>query len=253
MNDPLVLGVRIGSLDAAALISATLRSVRERRKEIILPVNAHFLNLAGDEKWLRDFANGDGVHVVADGKGVLLAARVLGTRVPKHIRFSEWVHRLFEIAEMDGLSCFFLGAEDEIVQMARGMVQTERPALRIVGTHRGFFDWRGEANELLVQMINRSRPDILLVGMSMGVEERWAIENSCRLDVGAIVLGAGCFEWLSGRTSVAPPWMSDVHLEWVYRLLQEPRRLWKRYLIGNPLFLIRILKERYRNAVRRHR
>ncbi len=253
MKDPVVLGVRIGSLDARELTDATLRSARERRKEIVLPVNAHFMNLSNREPWMREFANGDGIHVVADGKGVLLAARALGVNIPRHIRFSAWVHHLFEVAEQGGLSFFFLGAEEEIVRKAKVLVQEERPGLRIIGTHGGFFDWPGETNERLVQMINRSRPDVLLVGMSMGVEERWALENRCRIDVGAIVLGAGCFEWLSGRTSVAPPWMSDMHLEWVYRLIQEPRRLWKRYLVGNPWFLATIMKERYRNAVQRNR
>jgi N-acetylglucosaminyldiphosphoundecaprenol N-acetyl-beta-D-mannosaminyltransferase len=233
-------------LDSAELIAATICSARERGKEIILPVNAHFLNLAAREDWLCEFANGDGVHVVADGKGVLLAARLARSQIPKHIRFSEWVHLLFAAGEKEGLSFFFLGAKEERVRRAKERVQKEWPALKMVGTHAGYFDRNGKANEKLIRLINDCRPDILLVGMSMPVEERWVLENRDRIDVGTIVLGAGCFEWLSGRTSVAPRWMSDVHLEWLYRLIQEPRRLWKRYLIGNPQFLVRILRERYR-------
>jgi N-acetylglucosaminyldiphosphoundecaprenol N-acetyl-beta-D-mannosaminyltransferase len=84
--------------------------------------------------------------------------------------------------------------------------------------------------------------------MSMPVDERWALENRHRLNVGAIVLGAGCFEWLSGKTTVAPRWLTELHLEWLFRLIQEPGRLWKRYILGNPLFILRILKERYHRA-----
>jgi N-acetylglucosaminyldiphosphoundecaprenol N-acetyl-beta-D-mannosaminyltransferase len=235
-------------LDAADLINATLRSASGRLKEIVLPVNAHFMNLARGEEWLRDFANGEGVHVVADGRGVLLAARLLRAGVPNHIRFSEWVHLLFRSAEERGLSFFFLGAEKERVEKARDLVRKERPALRIVGAHHGYFKWPSQTNEELVQMINDCRPDILLVGMSMPIEERWVVEHRDRLDVGVVILGAGCFEWLSGKTSVAPRWVSALHLEWVFRLIQEPRRLWKRYLIGIPQFLMSILKERFRRV-----
>ncbi len=245
-DDLKVLGVRMGSLDSAGLVSTTISSARERKKEIILPVNAHFLNLAAQEGWLRDFANGDGVHVVADGKGVLLAARLVRSQIPEHIRFSEWVHLLFAAGEREALSFFFLGAREDRVRRAKERVQKEWPHLKIVGTHTGYFDRNGKANERLIGSINNCRPDILLAGMSMPVDERWVLENRARIDVGTIVLGAGCFEWLSGETSVAPPWMSDVHLEWLFRLIQEPRRLWKRYLIGNPHFLLRIVKERYR-------
>ncbi len=244
MSDPAILGVRVGSLDAGGLIDAAVRSASGRLKEIILPVNAHFLNLASRESWLREFANREGVQVVADGRGVLLAARLLGCRVPQQIRFVEWVHCLFGAAEKEGLSLFFLGAEGERVRRAGEVVQRERPAIRIVGVHHGYFEFPGQANEEVVRLINESRPDILLLGMSMPVEERWVRENRERLDVGVIVLGAGCFEWLSGRTSVAPRWLSALHVEWLYRLIQEPRRLWKRYLVGNPQFLVSVLKER---------
>jgi N-acetylglucosaminyldiphosphoundecaprenol N-acetyl-beta-D-mannosaminyltransferase len=204
------------------------------------------MNLAAAEKWLRDFANNKWVHVVADGKGVLLAARALRGGIPNHIRFSEWVHRLFDTVEKERLSVFFLGARDERVQRAKELVEKARPGMRIVGVHTGYFDQSGPANEELILLINETRPDVLLLGMSMPVEERWILENRYRLDVGAVVLGAGCFEWLSGKTSVAPQWLSNLHLEWMYRLVQEPRRLWKRYLVGNPQFLVRILRERYR-------
>lgn len=251
MNDPIILGVRVGSMDAEGLITATVRSACKRLGEVVLPVNAHFLNLAARQSWLQAFANDSSVHVVADGRGVLLAARVLRSRIPMHIRFSEWVHLLFATAKEKGLSIFFLGAEEEKVRKARERVLREWPAIKIVGAHRGYFDWPGEVNDELVRMINANSPDILLVGMSMPVEERWVLDNRQRLNVGCIVLGAGCFEWLSGATSVAPRWVSDLHLEWLYRLIQEPQRLWRRYLIGNPEFLARVLIERRSRAERR--
>lgn len=237
-------------MDAAGLIAATVRSACERLQEVILPVNAHFLNLAARQAWLQEFANQESVHVVADGRGVLLAARVLGSRIPRHIRFSEWVRLLFATAEKKGLSIFFLGAEEERVRRASERVQKEWPSIKIVGTHPGFFDWPGQVNDELVRLINDRKPDILLLGMSMPVEEQWVRENRQRIDVGTIVLGAGCFEWLSGKTAVAPQWMSDFHLEWFFRLIQEPRRLWRRYLIGNPEFVARVFTERFKRAER---
>jgi N-acetylglucosaminyldiphosphoundecaprenol N-acetyl-beta-D-mannosaminyltransferase len=248
VSDPEILGVRISPLNSSDLIATTVRSVRERQKEVILPVNAHFLNLAAREAWLRDFANSEGVHVVADGKGVLLAARALRLHIPEHIRFVEWVHLLFARADKEGMSIFFLGGDAATVRQAEEEVKRERPGLKIVGAHTGYFDHQGPVSQEVVRRINDCSPDILLVGMSMPVDERWALENRHRLNVGAIVLGAGCFEWLSGKTTVAPRWLTELHLEWLFRLIQEPGRLWKRYILGNPLFILRILKERYHRA-----
>jgi len=238
-----VLGIRIDPATPDSLLATVEQSVAGRTRDIILPVNAHFLNLVGEHGWLKDLTGADRVHVVADGKGVMLASALMGARLPAQIRFADWVFKLFQRAGEKGLSVFFLGAEDRIVRQAALEVGKGYPALRIVGTHNGFFPKTREGSLEVVSLVNKAHPDILLIGMSMPVEEQWVREHWNELDAGVIILGSGCFEWLAGRVKSAPRWVSAVYLEWLFRLIQEPRRLWRRYLIGNPRFLVNVLRQ----------
>jgi len=239
-----VLGIRVNPATPESLLATVEHSVTARRGDIIIPINAHFINLVAQNEWLEDLAAAPGVHVVADGKGIMLASALMGTKLPAQIRFADWVYKLFERAAEKGLSLFFLGAKDEIVRQAATEVRKCYPTLKVLGTHDGFFQRTREANQAVVSTINNARPDILLFGMSMPLEEQWVLEHRNQLDVGIIVLGSGCFEWLAGKVKSAPHWVSAVYCEWLFRLLQEPRRLWRRYLIGNPRFLLRVLHHR---------
>ncbi len=129
------------------------------------------------------------------------------------------------------------------------------PDLEISGVHHGYFDHSagGAASEEVVEEINASAPDILLVGLGMPLQERWLMENIDRLDVGVALTGGAVFDYASGRLRRGPRLLTDNGFEWLARLLLEPRRLWRRYLLGNPLFLLRVLRQRasYIGLVRR--
>ena len=116
------------------------------------------------------------------------------------------------------------------------------PELEIAGVRHGYFD-RSE-NEAVVEEINAAAPDILLVGLGMPLQERWLMENRQRLDVGVALTGGAVFDYVSGRVRRGPRLLTRGGLEWLARLLAEPRRLWRRYLVGNPLFLLRVLRQR---------
>jgi N-acetylglucosaminyldiphosphoundecaprenol N-acetyl-beta-D-mannosaminyltransferase len=107
--------------------------------------------------------------------------------------------------------------------------------------HEGYFEKTGASNDRLIEEINRTQPDVLLTGFSMPIEEKWLMENKERLDANLFILGAGCFEFLAGNVPTCPKWLSQVYLEWLFRLITEPSRLFKRYIIGNPLFAARVL------------
>jgi N-acetylglucosaminyldiphosphoundecaprenol N-acetyl-beta-D-mannosaminyltransferase len=122
------------------------------------------------------------------------------------------------------------------------------PGLEIAGIQHGYFDKTAGSseNEAVVALINQVKPDILVIGFGMPLQERWLLENWDRLDAKvAIPIGAG-FDYLAGVTPRAPRWMTDHGLEWLGRLIIEPRRLWKRYIIGNPLFFYRLVKYQLR-------
>lgn len=141
---------------------------------------------------------------------------------------------------------FFLGSKPGIAEKAAQRLQERHPNLVIAGTHHGYFDKTPGSleNEAIIQQINAARPNILIVAFGMPLQEKWLMENWERIDANIALTGGAVFDYISGELARAPRWMTDNGLEWLGRLLIEPGRLWKRYVIGNPLFLWRILLQR---------
>jgi N-acetylglucosaminyldiphosphoundecaprenol N-acetyl-beta-D-mannosaminyltransferase len=240
-----VLGVGVDALTVEELQAEVWRLVRVERRGLVLNVNAHCLNLCHEDPALRAFFNGADV-VFCDGAGVMLAARILGGRIPERITYADWAWRLAAFAAAEDLSLYFLGARPGVAYEAAERLKERHPNLKISGVRHGHFDCSPGSleNEAVVGEINAASPDILLVGLGMPLQERWLMENARRLDVGAALTGGAVFDYVSGRLWRGPPLLTDNGLEWLARLLAEPRRLWRRYLIGNPLFLLRVVKQR---------
>ncbi len=232
-------------LTAEELRAEVGRLVRSRERGLVLNVNAYCLNLCYEDPKLRGFLNG--AHVVfCDGAGVLLAARILGRRIPERITYADWAWQLAALAAAQGLSVYFLGARPGIAQEAARRLRDSYPALEIAGVRHGYFDHSAGSpeNGAVVEEINARAPDILLVGLGMPLQERWLMENGHRLDAGVVLTGGAVFDYVSGRLRRGRRLLTDNGFEWLARLLVEPRRLWRRYLIGNPLFLLRVLRQR---------
>ena len=220
------------------------RLIRNGNRGSVLNVNVHCLNLCYEDPELRAFLNGADV-VFCDGAGVMLAARLLGRRIPERITYADWAWRLAAFAEAEGFSLYLLGARPGMAQEAARRLQARYPDLEIVGVRHGFFDHAAGSpeNEAIVREINDARPDILLVGMGMPLQEYWLMENRDRLQAGVVLTGGGVFDYVSGGLRRGPRILTHSGFEWLARLLVEPRRLWRRYLIGNPLFLLRVLRQ----------
>ncbi len=240
-----ILGVSLQVCSKDELLDWIDRWARERRRSLVLSGNAHSLNLAHQQPWLRELMEKADV-VRVDGVGLQLAGAVLGEWVPPRATWADWGWELAERCAREELSLFFLGAAPGVAdEVAARMVQ-RFPSLRIVGVHHGLFDHSvgSPGNEAVIQEINRARPDVLVVGLGMPLQERWLADNWERVDATVGLTCGGMFDYLSGRARRAPRWMTDHGLEWLGRLLIEPRRLWRRYLLGNPLFLWRLLLQR---------
>ena len=221
------------------------RLVRGGRRGRVLNANAHCLNLCYEDPKLRDFLNGAEV-VFCDGAGVMLAARMLGRRIPQRITYADWIWQLADLAAAQGFSLYLLGARPGVAREAAMRLRERYPNLEIVGFRHGYFDHSAGSpeNEAVVEEIKASAPDILLVGLGMPLQERWLMENIDRLDAGVALTGGAVFDYVSGRLRRGPRLLRENGFEWLARLLVEPRRLWRRYLIGNPLFLLRVLRQR---------
>ena len=240
-----MLGVGVDPITIEELHAEIERLARSGERGTVLNVNANCLNLLYGSPALREFFAAADV-VFCDGSGVMLAARLLGKRLPARITYADWAWQLAAFAEAEGLSIFLLGAEPGVARRAAQHLLARHPSLRISGVRHGYFDNTpgSPENEAVLREINTTRPDLLLVGLGMSLQERWLMQNRDRLEAGVALTGGAVFDYVSGGLRRGPPLLTDNGFEWLGRLLLEPRRLWRRYLLGNPLFLLRVLRQR---------
>lgn len=240
-----ILGVHVHPLTVEQLHNYLAWAIDTNQHQLVLHVNVHALNLAERQPWLHEFFNRAEI-VFCDGAGVILGARILGYYIPERITYADWIWQLGEFAEQNHYSLFFLGAKPGIAEKAAARLQERFPAIQITGVQHGYFDKSAHhpENEAVIDAINSAKPDILLVGMGMPLQERWLCDNWDRVESNIALTGGAVFDYLSGELQRAPRWMTDHSLEWLGRLIIEPQRLWKRYLVGNPQFLWSVLKEK---------
>jgi len=241
----LVLGVPISIIEVDRLHQFIAARCSENGRALVLHANVLLLNLAYKQEWLRHYFKQADV-VFCDGSGVQLGAKLLGYTIPERITYADWTWRLAEFCEAHQLSLFFLGARPGVAEKAANRLRERFPELKIVDTHDGYFDKSPDSieNREVIREINDSQPDILLIGFGMPIQERWLMENWDQLNVKIGLTGGAVFDYISGNLKRAPRWMTDHGLEWLGRLIIEPKRLWKRYIVGNPLFLWRVVKQK---------
>jgi N-acetylglucosaminyldiphosphoundecaprenol N-acetyl-beta-D-mannosaminyltransferase len=205
-------------------------------------VNAHTLNLVAADPGYRDLlARGDAIF--GDGTGVRWAAKFQGIRVRDNLVGTDFVPHLFTTSPPDRFSYFMLGATQETVYSAAEYARREFATWRLAGVHHGYVK-EDSASRAAIAQINASGADVLLVGMGNPIQERW-IDRWKREIKAPVCLGiGGLFDYWAGNVERAPQWVRKIGYEWAWRLYQEPRAKAKRYLIGNPLFLYHITRER---------
>jgi N-acetylglucosaminyldiphosphoundecaprenol N-acetyl-beta-D-mannosaminyltransferase len=238
-----ILGVQVDVIDTDGLHRAIAQSIHQQRRDVYAYVNINAINIARSDERFQSFLNR--AHVVyCDGEGVRLGARILGQYLPPRVVLTYWIWELCELLERENFSVFFLGSTAQFVREAVERVHARFPAIRIVGSHHGYFAKHGRESDAVVETVNRAAPNVLIVGFGMPMQEFWIEENFTRLNANVILPAGSMINYTAGRKSMAPQWMANHGMEWLYRFFQEPGRLWKRYLIGNPSFMFRIVLER---------
>ncbi len=173
----------------------------------------------------------------ADGSGVRLAAKKVGVNIKENVNGTDLMPHLCQAAKDKGLSIYLLGAQEGVAEKTAQNLTRLYPGLLIAGYQHGFFE-PSESTQV-VNQINHSGADILLLAMGSPLQESWLVEYAPSLNCQAALAVGGLFDFYSGNISRAPIWMREMGLEWVWRLLQEPKSKFNRYVIGNPLFLFR--------------
>lgn len=199
-------------------------------------VNVNSVNLSVDHPQLKSNLNAAN-RSFADGSGLRLAAKTLGINIRDNLNGTDMLPQLCEAAQTQGMSIYLLGAKPGVALATANNLLKQYPRLNIAGAEHGYFERTDDSNA--VKRINQSNADILLLAMGSPVQEQWLKDNAPQLTCRTALAVGGLFDFYSGHISRAPIWMRELGLEWVWRLMQEPKSKFKRYVIGNPLFLIR--------------
>lgn len=174
-----------------------------------------------------------------DGMGVVLGARLLGHNVPERVAGVDLFHELLAMSASKGYSVYLLGAKDEVVGETARRVQQLYPGLKLAGYHHGYF-WDDE--EAMVNKVRESGAQLLFVAITSPKKENFINRWRDQLGVTFVMGVGGTFDVVAGKVKRAPVWMQKWGLEWLYRVIQEPRRMWKRYLVTNSKFAWMLLK-----------
>ena len=228
--------VRLGDL---------LRWLEERisrhERVTVFYANVHAANLARrDEGFRAAYASVDAVF--CDGQGLRLGAALVGRPLPERFTPPDWIDSLLSLSPVRRAGVFLLGGCPDVVDKALGALRVRHPDVRAAG-HHGYFLGADEDEQAVIDAVRGFGPGLLLVGMGMPLQERWVAGHRDELAADVVMTVGALIDHLSGTASRGPRWLTDNGLEWLCRLWCEPRRLWRRYLLGNPAFLLAIARQ----------
>lgn len=236
-----ILGIRINNLTMSDALETLLAGLQGERANQVCFVNADCANLAyKDEQYLAILNNAE--LTLADGIGLKLAGKLLTAHIKQNVNGTDLFPRLCAALSGTGQGLFLLGAKPGVVEAVRDWIKQTYPEVIVSGCQHGYFSPAEES--AVIGQIAESGASLLLVAFGAPRQDKWINLHLGETGVKVAMGVGGLFDFYSGNVSRAPQWMREIGLEWLYRFLQEPGRMWKRYFLGNALFLFRIFKER---------
>jgi exopolysaccharide biosynthesis WecB/TagA/CpsF family protein len=220
---------------AQALDWLCVRLARGERTHVAF-LNAHCVNVAAAQADYRAVLEATDV-ILPDGSGISLAARLQGERLIANLNGTDLVPQLCARLSDSGQSIYLLGGKPGVAQTVAEALRRSFPELRIAGTQHGYF--RPDDEDDVIAAINASGADVVLAAMGVPLQETWLHRVGVRLTATMRIGVGGCFDFISGSIPRAPVALRRMGLEWIYRLYQEPLRMWQRYIVGNPAFVFR--------------
>lgn len=218
------------------------------KKILINTINAHSYNTAlKDLLFAEALLKGD--VLIPDGASIVKACKWLKAKSQPKERIAGWDLFTFEMEKLNqkGGKCFFMGSSEKVLDLIKGKAKTVYPNI-IVETYSPPYkpEFSDEENKAIIKAINQANPDLLWIGMTAPKQEKWAYTHWKELKINCHVGTIGAvFDFFAGTMERAPIWWQAHSLEWLYRLIKEPKRMWRRYIIGNTIFIYNVIKEKW--------
>ena len=235
--------------DIKILIAQKDLEILPDKKLLINTINAHSYNTAlKDSLFAEALTKGD--VLIPDGVSIVMACKWLKAKYQPKERIAGWDLFVFEMEKLNARrgKCFFMGSSDKVLALIKAKAAEIYPNI-IVETYSPPYkqEFTDEDNKAIIDAINAAKPDLLWIGMTAPKQEKWAYAHWNELDINCHCGTIGAvFDFFAGTVERAPIWWQEHSLEWLYRLIKEPKRMWRRYIIGNTLFIINIIKEKLR-------
>ena len=236
-----LFGVEVDALTMGETVDRIMHLIDAGEQVQHVVLNAAKVVMMDKDPALRDVIRACPV-VNADGQSVVVASRLLRRPLPERVAGIDLFVELVARSAVNGRSVYFLGARDEVLDTMIARFRREYPALRIAGHRNGYWDDDRE----VIELVRNAQPDLLFLAIPSPRKEFWLGKHLAAMEVPFAMGVGGSFDVVAGKVKRAPRWVQRVGCEWVYRLVQEPRRMWKRYLVGNSAFMWLTVKELWR-------
>lgn len=235
-----LFGVEFDALNMKETVNLVELNIQEKIGIHLLGVNADKINeIDNDDRLKKIVLESDIIN--ADGASVILASKILKKPLPERVAGIDLMEELLKLANAKNYSVYFLGAKEEVVNSMVSKLMIKYPNLDVRGYRNGYFSEHEWSN--IAKDIDQLQPDIVFIGITSPMKE-YLIDYFLNNKMTSVFMGVGgSFDVLSGEISRAPIWLQKLNLEWLYRVSQEPKRLFKRYFFGNIKFIFKIFNE----------
>ena len=238
-----LLGIPVDRKSLAVAIEESLQAIdRKISQRVFACANPHSLVVAQSDPSFQSALTQANL-VVTDGVGVAFMARLVGVEIGPRITGADYFQAVLKaIQQRGGGRVFFFGSSQRVLDLIAKRFAADFPSLTLCGTlSPPFGSWSDEENRRMVQVISDAKPDVLWVGMTAPKQEKWVEANRRQLKTSVIGSIGAVFDFYAGNYARAPLWICRIGLEWVYRLMLEPRRMWQRNFVSAPMFLWLVL------------
>jgi len=249
MNKEPLLNTQISNISMNESIHEIERRISAKEKSYVVAINVDVVMKMENDNYLKEITDKADM-VLVDGKPLVWIAKLYKRPVKEKISGSDLVPLLCEMAAKKGHSIFILGGKEGVAKQAKIKLEQKHPEIKIVGDYSPQFGFEKDSNEVekVNKIISRAKPDILIVCLGCPKQEKFIYENYKKYDATMSICAGATVDFLAGNVKRAPRWVSDVGLEWFYRFMKEPRRMFKRYFIDDVKIVGLIIK--YRKAVK---
>lgn len=238
-----IMNTYVNAIDMQQTIDYVEKIIEERKPTQHVVINASKINLMESDSMLAKIVNSCPL-INADGASVVWAAKRLGIPLKERVTGCDLFQKLVAVSAEKGYKIFLFGAKEEVVTKVKAIYEKQYPGIQIVGYRNGYFT---EADEpQIVKQMRDSGADMMFVAFSSPKKEYWINKYLEEINIPFVMGVGGSFDIVAGVTKRAPEWFQEHGMEWFYRFIQEPRRMWKRYIIGNAKFVALTYKYKFK-------